>query len=100
VTGLGVITPLGNNVDTYWNRLIGGASGVSLIEAFDTSRYKSRIAGIVRDFDAEARFGRKEARRMDRFCQYALAAAEQAMEDAGLRAENVDGERMGVYVGS
>lgn len=100
VTGLGVITPLGNNVDTYWNRLIGGASGVSLIEAFDTSRYKSRIAGIVGDFDAEARFGRKEARRMDRFCQYALAAAEQAMEDAGLRAENVDGERMGVYVGS
>lgn len=100
VTGLGVITPLGNNVDTYWNRLIGGASGVSLIEAFDTSRYKSRIAGIVRDFDAEARFGRKEARRMDRFCQYALAAAEQAVEDAGLRAENVDGERMGVYVGS
>ncbi len=100
VTGLGVITPLGNDVNTYWKRLTAGASGVSLIDAFDASRYKSKIAGIVRDFDAEARFGRKEARRMDRFCQYALAAAEQAMEDAGLHAENGDGERMGVYVGS
>lgn len=100
ITGLGVITPLGNEVGSFWEGLANGASGVSVIETFDTSRYKSRIAGIVRDFDAEARFGRKEARRMDRFCQYALAAAEQAMEDAGLHAENVDGERLGVYVGS
>jgi len=100
VTGLGVITPLGNDVNAYWNRLIRGDSGISLIDAFDTARYKTKIAGLVRDFDAEARYGRKESRRMDRFCQFALAAAEEAMEDAGLHAENVDSERMGVYVGS
>lgn len=100
ITGMGVISPLGNEVDAFWNRLIQGNSGISLIDTFDTSRYKAKIAGIVRDFDAEARFGRKEARKMDRYCQFALAAAEQAVEDAQLHFDQLDRERLGVYVGS
>lgn len=100
ITGMGVITPLGNTVDSFWNRLIKGESGISSIDTFDTSRHKSRIAGLVRDFDADEMFGRKEARRMDRFCQFAVAAAEQAWEDSGLSLEQIDRERMSVYVGS
>ncbi|MCY9512981.1 beta-ketoacyl-ACP synthase II [Paenibacillus apiarius] len=101
ITGMGIISPLGNEVDVFWKRLSHGESGISLIDAFDTANYKTKIAGQVRDFDADARFGRKEARRLDRFCQFALAAAEQAYEDAGLSAwEQLDRERMGVYVGS
>ncbi|GIO44664.1 beta-ketoacyl-ACP synthase II [Paenibacillus apis] len=100
ITGMGVVTPLGNTVDSFWNRLIKGESGISSIDTFDTSRHKSRIAGLVRDFDADELFGRKEARRMDRFCQFALAAAEQAWEDSGLSLEQIDQERMSLYVGS
>lgn len=100
ITGMGVVAPLGNTVDSFWNRLIKGESGISSIDTFDTSRHKSRIAGLVRDFDADELFGRKEARRMDRFCQFALAAAEQAWEDSGLSLEQIDQERMSVYVGS
>ncbi|MFC4302552.1 beta-ketoacyl-ACP synthase II [Cohnella boryungensis] len=100
ITGMGVVSPLGNTIQSFWNRLIRGESGVSLIDTFDVSRHKSKIAGLVRDFDADGLFGRKEARRMDRFCQFALAAAEQAWEDSGLSLEQVNQERMGVYVGS
>ncbi|KEQ23457.1 beta-ketoacyl-ACP synthase II [Paenibacillus tyrfis] len=100
LTGMGVISPLGNEVETFWNRLCRGESGISRIDTFDTSRFKTKIAGIVREFDADARFGRKEARRMDRFCQFAMAAAEQALEDSGLSLDEIDRERLGVYVGS
>ncbi len=100
ITGMGVISPLGNSVDSFWERLAGGQSGVSRIESFDTARFKTKIAGAVRGFDAEALFGRKEARRMDRFCQFAMAAAGEAWEDAGLQKEQINGERLGVYVGS
>ncbi|MBW7456398.1 beta-ketoacyl-[acyl-carrier-protein] synthase II, partial [Paenibacillus sepulcri] len=100
ITGMGLISPLGNDVNTFWGRMKQGQSGITLIDTFDVSRHKSKIAGLVRDFDADGRFGRKEARRMDRFCQFALAAAEQAVEDAGIKLDAVDLERMGVYVGS
>ncbi|MBD2872523.1 beta-ketoacyl-ACP synthase II [Paenibacillus arenilitoris] len=100
ITGMGIISPLGNDVESFWNRLVKGESGIGLIDAFDTSRHKAKIAGLVRDFDAEALFGRKEARRMDRFCQFAIAAAEQALADSGLQLDTIDRERMGVYVGS
>jgi 3-oxoacyl-[acyl-carrier-protein] synthase II len=100
ITGMGVISPLGNTVESFWNRLIRGESGISLIDTFDVSRHKAKIAGIVREFDADGLFGRKEARRMDRFCQFAMAAAEQAWEDSGLSLEHVNRERMGIYVGS
>ncbi|WP_219837546.1 beta-ketoacyl-ACP synthase II [Paenibacillus sp. R14(2021)] len=100
ITGLGIISPLGNTVDSYWKALKRGESGVSVIDRFDTSHHKAKIGGLVRDFDADALFGRKEARRMDRFVQFALAAAEQAWQDAGLNEASIDKERVGVYVGS
>lgn len=100
ITGVGIISPLGNDVDTYWSRLVRGESGISVIDTFDTTGHKVKIAGLVRGFDADARFGRREARRLDRFCQYALAAAEQAWNDASLSPEQLDPERLGVYVGS
>ncbi len=100
ITGMGVISPLGNTVEQFWSRLSAGESGVSPITSFDTARYKSKIAGQVRDFDPEGRFGRKEARRMDRFTQFALAAAEDAWADSGLQLDLIDRERLGVYVGS
>ncbi|EJL45036.1 3-oxoacyl-[acyl-carrier-protein] synthase 2 [Brevibacillus agri] len=100
VTGMGVISPVGSDVQQFWSSLTQGKSGISQIDRFDTSRFKTKIAGLVRDFDPEARFGRKEARRMDRFCQFAIAATDEALEDAGLRLEECDRERVGVYVGS
>jgi 3-oxoacyl-[acyl-carrier-protein] synthase II len=100
ITGMGAITPLGNDVETFWSRLIRGDSGISLIDTFDTSRHKVKIAGLVRDFDAKELFGIKEARRMDRFGQFALAAAQQALTDSGIDLEQINKERMGVYVGS
>lgn len=100
ITGMGVVSPLGNSVESFWKHLAEGKSGISRIDAFDVSRHKSKIAGIVRDFDADTLFGRKEARRMDRFCQFAVAAADQALADSGLSLEQVDRERMGVFVGS
>ncbi|MBD2845098.1 beta-ketoacyl-ACP synthase II [Paenibacillus sp. IB182496] len=100
ITGTGLISPLGNDVDTFWRRLVGGESGISPIVSFDAARHKVRIAGAVRDFDPQAVIGSKEARRMDRFCHFALAAAEQAVREAELQLDRIDRERMGVYVGS
>ncbi|WP_046227839.1 beta-ketoacyl-ACP synthase II [Paenibacillus dauci] len=100
ITGMGIVSPIGNDVDTFWQQLSSGQSGIRAIEAFDTQRYKSTIAGVVQNFDADALFGRKEARRMDRFTQFAIAAADQAIQDAGLDMNQVNRERVGVYVGS
>lgn len=100
ITGLGVISPLGNSVDPFWDGLTKGKSGIRLIDTFDTAKQKAKIAGLIRDFDGEGRFGRKEVRRMDSFVQFAIAAADQAWEDAGLQNAQVDRERLGVYVGS
>jgi 3-oxoacyl-[acyl-carrier-protein] synthase II len=100
ITGMGVISPLGNNVETLWHHLIEGKSGITVIDTFDVSNSKTKIAGLVRDFDPEGMWGRKEARKMDKFCQFALAAAEEALEDSGLELDKIDLERLGVYVGS
>lgn len=100
ITGMGVLSPLGNDVAAFWQRMVRGESGIGVIDAFDTSRHKTKIAGVVKDFDAEGRFGRKEARRMDRFTQFALAAAGDALQDSGLDLQAADKERIGVYVGS
>src|SRR4051812_39727643 len=97
ITGMGAITPLGNDVETFWTRLVRGDSGITTIDAFDTTRFKVKIAGLVRDFDAKELFGLKEARRMDRFSQFAVAAADQALADSGIDLEQVNKERMGVY---
>jgi 3-oxoacyl-[acyl-carrier-protein] synthase II len=100
VTGMGVITPIGNQVDRFWNNLVAGTSGISTIDHMDVSEYKTSIAGVVRDFDAEAAVGRREVRRMDRYTQFAVAAAKQAVEDANLTIDATNEERVGVYIGS
>jgi 3-oxoacyl-[acyl-carrier-protein] synthase II len=100
ITGLGVVSPLGLDAATFWQNLLAGKSGISAIERFDTEEHKVKFAGLVRDWDGEAVLGRREARRMDRFCQFAVAAAEQAVRDAGLQLDTADRERIGVYVGS
>lgn len=99
ITGMGVITPLGNDVETFWNAIVRGKSGISAIDTFDVTRHKSKIGGVIRDFDLEPMFGR-EIRRMDRFCQFALAASQQAVEDANLDFGVENLERVAVYVGS
>ncbi|MCT2344689.1 beta-ketoacyl-ACP synthase II [Bacillales bacterium AN1005] len=100
VTGMGVISPLGNDVNQFWENLSSGKSGISKIEQFDVSDLKTKIAGSVINLDAEGRWGTKEAKKLDRFAQFALAAAEEALAASQLNLEKVDKERMGVYVGS
>ncbi len=95
------MTSLGTDLDTFWDNLMNGKSGVSTVDAFDVSEYTTRIAASIKDFDPEARFGRKEARKMDRFVQFAVAAGEDALKDSGLViGEDIDAERIGVSVGS
>jgi len=82
ITGLGAITPLGNSYPTFWEGLVTGRSGVGPTMAFDSSKLSTRISAEIKDFDPDALFGRREARRMDRYAQFALAAAREALEDA------------------
>ncbi|MDZ7374552.1 MAG: beta-ketoacyl-ACP synthase II, partial [candidate division KSB1 bacterium] len=100
ITGMGVITPVGNTLETFWKALVEGRSGVGPITRFDTTDYETKIAAEVKDFRPEDYMDRKEARRMDRFCQYGVAAANLAIEDAGLVNSNVDKERVGVIIAS
>lgn len=100
ITGMGVITPVGNDVETYWHSLMNGISGIGPITHFDTTGYTTRIAGEVKDFDPTKFIDKKEARRMDRYCQFAVSAAKMAREDAALDMNTVDGHRVGVILGS
>ncbi|MDQ7066304.1 MAG: beta-ketoacyl-ACP synthase II [candidate division KSB1 bacterium] len=100
VTGIGAITPLALNAEETWQKLLAGQSGIGYIRHFDTTDFDTKIAGEVTDFDPKAVLDTKEARRMDRFCQFAVAAADQAIEDAGLDVEKLDRERIGVVVSS
>ncbi|MFC7687764.1 beta-ketoacyl-ACP synthase II [Ureibacillus sp. GCM10028918] len=100
ITGMGVVSPIGNDIQKFWNNMVKGESGISTIDTFDVNNHKTKIAGLVRDFDADEVLGKNVARRLDRFTQFALAAAEQAWEDAKLDLDSIDVERLGVYVGS
>lgn len=100
VTGLGAVTPLGNNVQDFWNALINGVSGADMITHFDASKFKTRFACEVKNFDPLTVIDRKEVRRLDLFAQYALYAADQAYKDSGLTAETFDPDRSGVIWGS
>lgn len=101
VTGMGVVTSLGSDLPTFWNNLLNGKSGISLIEAFDTTEYTTKIAAEIKDFDPSAYIDKKESRKMDRFVQFGVAASKLAIEDAKLViGENADPERVGVVVGS
>ncbi|MDD4796250.1 MAG: beta-ketoacyl-ACP synthase II [Eubacteriales bacterium] len=99
VTGMGVISPVGNDCHTFWNNLTAGTCGIGRITHFDTAGFKVKIAAEVKDFDPLAYMNRDTARKNDLYAQYALAAAAQAMDDSAL-AGKIDAKRLGVYVGS
>lgn len=100
VTGMGAITPIGLDVESYWSNLKKGVSGLGYITKFDTSDYDAKIAAEVKDFDGEKYLEKKEARRMDFFCQYAVAAAEEAVRDCGIDFDHIDSTKAGVIIGS
>jgi len=100
VTGIGALTPIGNTRDAYWNALVAGTSGAAPITYFDASKFKTQFACEVKGFDPLAHFDRKEMRKMDRFTQYAMVAADEAVQDAGLNLDTVDKSKIGVIWGS
>ena len=100
ITGLGVISPVGNTVAAFWDSLLAGKSGVTTITKFDVSKYPTRFAGDVKDFDPAAYMDRKELRRMDRYTQFAMAAAKMAVEDSKLQITGELAERTGVIIAS
>ncbi len=100
VTGLGALTPIGNNIEEFWNGLANGISGAAPITHFDASKFKTRFACELKNFDITQFFDRKEARKMDRFTQYAMVAADEALVDSKLDLEKVDKDRVGVIWGA
>lgn len=100
ITGIGAVTPIGNTAQEYWDGLLAGKNGIAPITRFDPEGYKASVAGEVKDFDPTAYIDKREVKHMDRFCQFALAAAAQAMEQAGLTEGSFDPFRAGTLVGS
>src|SRR5262249_51791082 len=100
ITGLGTVTPLGSAIDTIWDKLCNGVSGIERISRFDPTDYPAQIAGEVRDFRPEHYVDKHDLRRTDRFVQFALAASQEAMHDAGLSITESTAERVGVYIGT
>ena len=100
VTGIGAITPLGNSIPEYWEGLANGVSGAARITKFDPEKFKTQFACEVKGFDANEYFGRKEARKLDGFTQYALVCSEEAVQDSGLDLEKINLDRAGVIWGS
>lgn len=99
ITGMGVISPVGNQLDEFWNNLIEGKSGIGLLTRFDTSDMPTKVAAEVKNFEPTDWISKKESRHMDRFTQFALAAAKLAVQDSGLDLEKVDKERAGTVIG-
>ncbi|GAB6040122.1 beta-ketoacyl-ACP synthase II [Endothiovibrio diazotrophicus] len=100
ITGLGIISPVGNTVETAWENLLAGRSGIGPITHFDTADFSVRFGGEIRDFDVSQYMSPKEAKKMDPFIHYGFAAATQAIRDAGLTDDEADAERIGVSIGS
>ena len=100
VTGMGAVTPIGNNVEEYWNGLKNGKSGIDYIKNIDTSTIDVKIGAEVKDFHPEEVIPKKEVRRLDKFSQFVLYAADEAIKSSGLDVENINSKRFGVYVGS
>ncbi len=100
VTGMGAITPIGNNVEEFFNGLIEGKCGIDNITLFDTEKFKVKLAAQVKGYNAEDYFDRRAAKRLDRFSQFAMIAAREAMKDSGITKENTDMERVGIVVSS
>ena len=100
VTGLGLVTPVGLNVASSWEAILAGRSGAAPIEAFDVSAYSTHFSASVKDFDIEPYFSAKDARKMDAFVQYGMAAGIQAFEDAGYEVDESNARRVGCAIGS
>lgn len=100
ITGLGCISPIGNNVQQTWESALAGKSGAAPITHFDASQFETHFAAEVKGFEAAELFGRKEARRMDRYTQFAMATAQEALKDAGLEINEGNRERIGAFIGS
>lgn len=100
VTGLGMLSPVGNTVESTWKALLAGQSGISLIDHFDTSAYATKFAGLVKDFNCDDIISRKEQRKMDAFIQYGIVAGVQAMQDSGLEVTEENATRIGAAIGS
>ncbi len=100
LTGVGAVTPVGNNIKDFWKSLIEGKTGVARLTAFDPSPFNSQIAAEIKNFDATKYMTPKQERRLDEFVKYAIAAAKMAIEDTGLDLENIAREKAGVYIGS
>jgi len=100
VTGMGMLSPVGNTVESSWKALLAGQSGIVNIEHFDTTNYSTRFAGLVKDFNCEEYMSKKDARKMDLFIQYGIAAGIQALDDSGLEITEENAPRVGVAIGS
>ncbi|HXB12256.1 MAG TPA: beta-ketoacyl synthase N-terminal-like domain-containing protein, partial [Bacteroidia bacterium] len=100
VTGIGALTPLGNNLPDFWSNLLAGVSGAAPIQRFDASKFRTRFACELKGFKAEDHFDRKEARKMDPYAQYGLVAVAEAMKDSGIDLTKIDVDRAGVIWGS
>ncbi len=100
VTGLGLLTPVGNNVEESWKNIVAGKSGIAPITAFDASQFSTRISGSVKDFDATEYLTPKDQKKMDTFIHFGIAAGIQAMDDAGIEVTEENAERIGVAIGS
>ncbi|MBU3203539.1 beta-ketoacyl-ACP synthase II [Clostridium algidicarnis] len=99
ITGMGAITPIGNNVKDFWASIKRGQCGIDFIKTFDTSDFKVKLAGEVKNFKPEDYIDAKQVKRMDRFCQLAMVASKEAVEDSKLNLQNIDKEKLGVIVG-
>jgi 3-oxoacyl-[acyl-carrier-protein] synthase II len=100
ITGMGAVTPIGNDVNSYWNNIKEGTCGIDVIKSFDISEYKCKLGAEVKDFDVTVALDKREARKMDKYCQYAMVAADEAVKDSGLDLDAIDSERLAVVVGS
>ena len=100
VTGLGAVTAIGTTVDTFWENIKKGTCGIKLIDKFDTTDYKAKVAATIDDFDPKEYMDAKTAKRMAEFCQYAVAATKQAIDNSGLDLEKQDMTRFGASIGS
>ncbi|MFX0559700.1 beta-ketoacyl-ACP synthase II [Tepidibacillus infernus] len=100
VTGMGVVSPIGNHIDLFWHNLIHGNSGIDYITQFDTADFTIKFAGEVKDFNPEEYIDKKETKRMDRFTQFAIAASKMAINDANLVIDDTNADHVGVYIGS
>ena len=100
VTGMGIVSPLGNDLASSWDGIVNGRSGIGPITHFDPAPFTTRIAGLVKDFDITRWVGPKDAKKMDEFIHYGVAASLMALEDAGITVDDSNAERIGALIGS